>query len=126
MAKSKKTIVSESSKKIPVTRGSGNVFADLGFDKAEAKELQMKAELTRQIYNQIKTISLTQIQAAARLGISQPDVSKLMHGRYTGFSVERLIDFLNALEIDVEIILHARKRKTGHYRGTVSILEAAA
>jgi hypothetical protein len=51
-----------------VTRGSGNVFADLGFDPAEAAELQVKAELTRQIYNRVKALRLTQVQAAARLG----------------------------------------------------------
>jgi predicted XRE-type DNA-binding protein len=81
---------------IPVTRGSGNVFADLGFHDAE--ELQVKAGLTRRIANRIKEFGLTQIQAATRLGISQPDVSKLMHGRYTGYSVHRLIAILNALE----------------------------
>ena len=39
---------------VRVTRGSGNVFADLGFAPGEAGELQVKAELTRQIYNRIK------------------------------------------------------------------------
>jgi hypothetical protein len=43
---------------IPVIAGSGNVFADLGFADPEA--LQMKAELTRQIYNQITALGLTQ------------------------------------------------------------------
>src|SRR6266700_7805569 len=51
---------------IPVTRGSGNVFADLGFDEVEAEELQVKAELTRQIYNRIKALGLTQRHAGTR------------------------------------------------------------
>ena len=51
---------------IPVTSGSGNVFADLGFDEVEAAELQVKAELTRQIYNRIKALGLTQKQAGTR------------------------------------------------------------
>ena len=46
-----------------VTRGSGNVFTDLGFKRHQAAELQIKAELTRQIYNRIKALNLTQIQA---------------------------------------------------------------
>jgi len=37
-----------------ITRGSGNVFADLGFSASEAAELQVKAELARQIHNRIK------------------------------------------------------------------------
>jgi len=109
---------------ISVTRGSGNVFADLGFP--DAAELQVKAALTRQIANRIKGFALTQAQAAVRLGISQPDVSKLMNGRFTGYSVDRLIAILNALEVDVEIVIRPRSSKTSHCRGSVRILEVAS
>src|SRR4051812_18316462 len=74
-----------------VIRGSDNLFTDLGFKPAEAAELRVKAELTRQIYNRIEAWGLTQVQAAKRLGISQPDVSKLMNARFTGYSTDRLI-----------------------------------
>ena len=93
---------------IPVTGGSRNVFAELGF--ADANELQLKAELTRQISRRIKDFGLTQVQAAKRLGLMQPDVSKLMAGKFTGFSTDRLISLLTALEIDVEIVLRPRER----------------
>ena len=33
------------SKKLKITRGSGNVFADIGFDKDEAENLKLRAEL---------------------------------------------------------------------------------
>ena len=85
MAQSRKTITSDV---IPVTRGSGNVFADLGFDEVEAGELQVKAELTCQIYNRMQALGLTQQQAGTRLDISQPDGSKLMYSRYTGFAID--------------------------------------
>src|SRR5947209_2080452 len=93
-----------SNKKPPerVTRGSGNVFADLGFGPAAA-ELQVKAELTRQIHNRIRALGLTQTQAAERLGLGQPDVSKLMNAKFTGYSTDRLITLLSALEVDVDI-----------------------
>jgi predicted XRE-type DNA-binding protein len=104
---------------IPVTRGSGNVFADLGFEDAE--DLQTKAELTRQIRNRVRSLKLTQVQAGERLGIGQPDVSKLMNGRYTGFSVDRLMNLLNALAVDVDITL--RPRRVGRaVRGVVRVL----
>lgn len=119
MAKGKRNLTTPAAARIPVTRGSGNVFADLGF--ADAEELQMKAALTRQIANRIKTFGLTQAQAATRLGISQPDVSKLMNGRYTGYSADRLIALLNALEVDVEIVL--RLRSLNGRRGRVRLLE---
>jgi predicted XRE-type DNA-binding protein len=107
MAKSAATITDED---ITVTRGSGNVFADLGFEDAE--ELQVKAVLTYQVYNRIKALGLTQKQAAARLGISQPDVSKLMHCKYTGFSSDRLLAFLVALDLDIDIVLRPRDHHT--------------
>jgi predicted XRE-type DNA-binding protein len=80
---------------------SGNVFADLGFPNPE-KEL-LKAHLTLQIYRLIKARSLTQTQAGKVLGIKQPHVSTLMKGRSGNFSVERLMEFLTALDQDVEI-----------------------
>jgi len=109
-----------------VTRGSWNVFADLGFDREEAAELHVKAELTRQIYNRIKALRLTQVQAATRLGLSQPDVSKLMNARFSGYSTDRLIALLNALAVDVEIVLRPRKATSGQASGAVRVREAAA
>ena len=64
---------------IPVAEGSGNVFADL--DLPNADELQFKVELTRQLYNRITALGLSQMQTARQLSLKQPDVSKLMHGR---------------------------------------------
>ena len=124
MAKGKRSVTSQRVGGIKVTRGSGNVFADLGFEDAE--ELQVKAALTRQIANRIKAFGHTQIQAGTRLGISQPDVSKLMRLRYTGYSVDRLIAFLNALEIDVEIVIRPRRLHGRRRPGRVRILEVAS
>ena len=124
MAKGKRSVTARRAAGIPVTRGSGNVFADLGFEDAD--ELQVKAALTRQIANRIKAFGLTQVQAGTRLGISQPDVSKLMNGRYTGYSVDRLIAILNALEVDVEIVVRPRSLDGRHRRGSVRILEVAS
>ena len=124
MAKGKRSVTAQAAAGTPVTRGSGNVFADLGFEDAE--ELQVKAALTRQIANRIKAFGLTQVEAGTRLGISQPDVSKLMNGRYTGYSVDRLIAILNAFEVDVEIVIRPRSLDGRHCRGSVRILEVAS
>jgi predicted XRE-type DNA-binding protein len=121
MAKSRKNVTTED---ISVTHGSGNVFADLGFDDAE--ELQVKAGLTHQISNRIKALGLTQAQAGERLGLGQPDVSKLMNGRYTGYSTDRLIALLNALDVDVEIVVRPRKESESPHRGSVRVMEAIA
>jgi predicted XRE-type DNA-binding protein len=42
------------------------------------------------------------VEAAEIMGVDQPKVSQLMHGKLDGFSMERLYRFLNALGMDVE------------------------
>lgn len=91
-----------------VQEGSGNVFADLGLPEPE--ELLAKAELASRIARIIKGRHLTQAEAADVLRTTQPNVSKLIGGKIGGFSMERLIRFLNALDRDVEIIVKRRPR----------------
>jgi predicted XRE-type DNA-binding protein len=110
------------SKHKTVTKGSGNVFADLGMPDAEAE--LVKAQLTFQIAKRIKALGLTQTAAAARLGVSQPDVSRLMKRRLTGFSTDRLLALLTALDIEVDIVL--RPARTPAHAAKVSIREERA
>ena len=63
---------------ITVTAGSGNVFADLGFDNSD--EERLKAQLVREIRDILKGRSMTQVKAADLLGLEQPDVSALVNG----------------------------------------------
>jgi predicted XRE-type DNA-binding protein len=86
-----------------VTRGSGNVFADLKVRNPE--EHALKAELVRQIAAMIAKEGLSQVEAARRLGIAQPDVSRMLRGHFRQFSVERLMRFLVMMGQDVEIIV---------------------
>jgi predicted XRE-type DNA-binding protein len=109
------------SAKMTVVEGSGNVFADLGLP--DAKELHLKAELVRQLSGRIQALGLTQAETGKRLGLKQPDVSKLVHGRHTGFSTDRLLTLLNALAVDVEIVLHPKHKGPGK-RGAVRVRQA--
>jgi predicted XRE-type DNA-binding protein len=68
----------------------------------------------------------TQVIAARRLGITQPDVSKLMRGRFTGYSVDRLISLLNALAVDVDIVIRLTEKGRGSHVGTVRVVETIA
>jgi predicted XRE-type DNA-binding protein len=90
-----------------VRKGSGNVFRDLGLPDAEL--LQAKADLVHQITVILDRRELTQVRAAEILGINQPKISEMLHGRIEGFSLDRLARFLNALDHDVKISVH-RKR----------------
>jgi predicted XRE-type DNA-binding protein len=78
-----------------ITRGSGNVFADLGYPDAE--ERQTKLRLAHALNQIIARRRLTQAAAAERLGINQPKVS-------------RLLTFLTALDRDIEIVIRRKPR----------------
>ena len=79
----------EAEAEIPVTSSSGNVFAELGF--AEPEEELTKAQLASHIRRIIGRRRLTQVAAAALMGIDQPKVSALINGRLANFSSERLM-----------------------------------
>lgn len=85
---------------------SGNVFADLGLENPE--EELTKAKLVWEIELIIKKNKLTQAEAAKAMGINQPKVSALIRRKLDGFSVERLIHFLNALGQDIDIIVRPK------------------
>ena len=91
-----------------VTKGSGNVFRDLGLSDADL--LQAKADLVHRISVVIGQRGLTQIRAAEVLGISQPKVSALLHGRLEGFSMDRLVRFLISLDQDVRISVRSKTK----------------
>ena len=90
--------------------GSRNVFKDLGVPNAE--EHLVKAQLVYKIDTIMKDRGLKQAEAAALLGVKQPDVSKMLRGEFRQFSVERLLRFLVALDQDVEIIVKPHRGRS--------------
>jgi predicted XRE-type DNA-binding protein len=103
---------------IEVTESSGNVFADL--EVAKAEEELLKVQLTYQIHATIEERGLTQAQAAALLGIHQPQAAMLMRNRSGNFSIARLMQFLTKLGQDVQITL--RPKATESDSGQVRLL----
>jgi predicted XRE-type DNA-binding protein len=106
--------------RIHVVPSSGNVFADLGLPNAEEK--QTKARLAFTINEIIRSLRLSQAEAARGLKVSQPKVSALLNYQLQGFSVERLMKFLTALDRDIEIVIHPKSR-TGK-RGRILVTAA--
>lgn len=94
------------SEKANYTVGSGNVFKDLGFDRPD--EELAKSDLAIQISKIIQQKGWTQKKAAGVLGIDQPKVSALKNGRLGGFSIERLLSFLRALDRDIDIVVRPK------------------
>jgi predicted XRE-type DNA-binding protein len=83
-----------------VTRGTGNVLADLGF--SGAAERQAKLRLAYALNQVLDARMLSQADAAKVLGVTQPEVSALRRDKLAGFSLERLMNLLTALDQDVE------------------------
>jgi predicted XRE-type DNA-binding protein len=106
--------------KEPVTRGTGNVFADLGFP--DAADRQFKLRLAYALNQVLEARKLPQADAAKVLGVTQPKVSALRHYKLAGFSVERLMNLLTAVDQDVEIVI----RRKPHSRKVARISVVAA
>ena len=96
-----------------ITRGTKNVFEDLGYP--DAAERQAKLRLAYALNQVIEARRLSQADAVKLLGVTQPKVSALRHYKLAGFSVERLMNLLTALDQDVEIVIRPkpRSRKVG-------------
>ena len=103
-----------------ITRGTVNVFADLGY--ADADERQTKLRLAHAINGVIGRRRLTQTAAARKLGVNQPKVSALANYKLDGFSAERLMTFLTALDQDVEIVVRNKPRSRA--TGRISVVAA--
>ena len=99
-----------------ISRGSGNIFSDLGFDNPE--EMETKAKLVSQINAIIKKRKLTQKEAGTILGVTQSRVSDLARGGLSGFSVDRLFRLLNKFDREIEIIV---KHKRGRRPATTNV-----
>jgi predicted XRE-type DNA-binding protein len=101
-----------------IERGSGNVFADMGLPDPEQR--LAKASLASAIQDVIELRGLTQAEAAQIMGIDQPKVSKIIRGRLSEFSTERLLNCLVHLGLDVDIVIH-KKVPNPVREGTISV-----
>jgi predicted XRE-type DNA-binding protein len=99
---------------VDIDMGSGNVYADLSLDDAEA--MHVKASLTAKIAEILDQRQLAPPEAAATLGISQADLAGLLRGEFRDLTDEKLIEMLNRLGRDVEIVIRIapRHQAQGH------------
>ena len=102
---------------LEIIKGTDNIFADLGFDNPE--EYKVKADLAMEINRIIKKRKLKQSDAAKIIDTTQVHVSKLKRGRLEGFSLERLIHFLNLLDRDVELVV--KQKPSDHKVGVLHV-----
>jgi predicted XRE-type DNA-binding protein len=93
---------------IEFEESSGNVFADLGLQDADA--LFARAQLGFHVYKILEAKKLKQREIAALLGIAQPDASHLMNGHFSRFTTDKLLYFLKRLDRKVTIQISPRKQ----------------
>jgi predicted XRE-type DNA-binding protein len=84
-------------------KSKNDVFADLGFEPAEAENLRVRSAIMRALVAFIRNGKLTQAQAARVLGVTQPRVSDLMRGKIHLFSIDNLVVLLAAAGLRVDL-----------------------
>ncbi len=89
-------------------QGTDNVLADLGFDDAE--ELSAKAALAVKLNELIDKRDLSQTEAAAITGMTQPKVSQVRRYKLQNISLERLMQALVSLDQQVQIVVQPARR----------------
>ena len=90
-----------------MTRSSGNVFADLGFDKETAENLRIRADLMIDLRDVIQRKG--QVQAAKLFGVSQPRISDLVRGKIALFTIDMLVNML--ARAGKKIVIQTRRKK---------------
>jgi predicted XRE-type DNA-binding protein len=95
--------------KLKITKGSGNVFRDIGFSDEESQDLIIRSKLMRELKKRIEQLGLTQAKAANLLQVTQPRISDLARGKISLFSTETLIGMLARLGGQVSVSVKFRK-----------------
>lgn len=90
-----------------VIPGSGNVFVDLGFDEAEARVMALRVELMMRLREWLQEAGYTQVEAAKRLGVTQPRISALLKGTWQDFSMDMLLTLATRAGLKPELRLAA-------------------
>lgn len=96
--------------KLKRTRGSGNVFKDLGFSREESENLKLRSELMMRIEDAYRKSGLTQADAAKRLGLTQPRLNLLLKGRIDLFSLDALVLIASRAGMSVRLAVKRRMK----------------
>ena len=91
--------------KLKYTRGSGNIFIDLGFDKAEAENLKLRSDLMIRIVQFYRKSGMKQADAAKTLGLTQPRLNALLKGKIRQFSLDALVNIASNAGMNVRLVV---------------------
>ena len=97
-------------RRVKLTRGSGNVFRNLGFRDPEARNLALRSEIMIRIEEFVERSGITQARAAARLGLTQPRLNGLLKGKIDQFSLDALGNAATRAGLRVDLLVTSAKR----------------
>lgn len=100
------------SERLEVTRGSGNVYRDLGHANADVK--QFKALLAAEILKALDRDQLSVRQAQVRTGIAAADFSRIRNADLGRFTLDRLMSIINRLGSRVEVKVKVTAGRAQH------------
>ncbi len=69
-----------------------SVFDDIARSAEEAENLKIRAQLLDSLIDYVEQRGLSQTEAAARFGTTQPRVSYLLNGKISKFTIDALIN----------------------------------
>lgn len=81
----------------------GDIFDDLGFSSADTLEAKIKADIWQALMKHIEHHEFSQAYLANVLKAHQPDVSNLLKGKISRFSITKLIQFAARLNLDARV-----------------------
>ena len=93
--------------RVRITRGSGNVFLDLGFPPHEAAVMLLRCELAEALRKWMTREGLTQARAAKLLGVVQPRISEIACNKVDKLSLDYLVGLCAKAGLTVAVKLAA-------------------
>ncbi len=95
---------------------SDNIYSDLGFPEPEV--YYYKSKLAMNILDIVEDQDISGDQLESLLALSKKSVNDLIHGRFSQFTTEQLLYFLNTLGRDIDIII---KKTDSELVGQISV-----
>ena len=92
-------------------KSCGNVFEDLGFDSAEAEVLKVKAQLKMELEKELNRRKLSQTAAAKLAGVDRPMLNKVMRGKLTGVTIDKMVQIHSRLGKSVDVKVKRQPRR---------------
>lgn len=77
---------------LKITKGSANVFEDLGFTAQDSQNLLLRSQTMIALVQWFEASGMTQAQAAKSLSITQPRFNQLLKGKIEIFSLDALVN----------------------------------